>query len=211
MSQSVLDKYASGQNTYGEEFEQEVISIAKHKLGHYKTYKVTDTSKTKDDIEQGTDFIVNDIRIDATLNFDEKDNMPYIHKTDILAYRGHPFYTGIRTGNNHKGQYNEFKEPVIVIGCNVSAAEYRQWAYVISDSIQDNIQELIDIAADDLYDFETTDPEDRPDISYLKPNPRYQAPKIPKNLKTNNNYAIIRQVMTQAELYNRNASPEYSL
>lgn len=112
--------------SYGNEFEDQ-MAMSLSQAYPKNIIKVTGTDL---DIKQGTDIVYKtkstEIRMDATLNFDHKDNTPFMCETDLkLPGTDHNILLGIRLGNSHKGRFNEFDKPVVVIGVNMDAEEFR--------------------------------------------------------------------------------------
>lgn len=163
----------------GFEFESTTINVFEHKYKDSKTYKVVRYTGTLMDRHQGTDFTVGEIRFDPTLNFDNKNYMPFISDTEIEATPGYNFMMGVRHGNGHHGNYHGFEEPVVVIGLNMEASDYRRNEDEIIENLKKNTDVIVEKAMDCLDDYQTTDPEERKDLyaTPLKPNKYYRQPR----------------------------------
>lgn len=140
----------------GKNFEAKVISVLKNKFRDNKTFRIEDTRGTKEDIQNGTDFICGGIRIDLTMNIDNKDNMVFIKETDLDPINGFPIKMGIRKGNNHtrNGKTHEFAEPVVVIGLDMPPTLYELYEDDIEIYVQKHDTELICKADDYLAEYE---------------------------------------------------------
>lgn len=100
---------------------------------------------------QGTDIVINvrkenaqtrqsrsqNLHIDATMNFGGKNHMP-VYKETGISIGGNPIMIGIRYGNNHA----DFEKPVVVLGMNMSAPDYRLYQDVIQSTLRQNAPEL---------------------------------------------------------------------
>lgn len=130
------------------------------------------------DVNEGTDFTNNDVRIDATLDFRHKDFMPFSCDTGIEATPIHNFQLGIRLGNSHKG-FTEFPEPVVVIGLDMTSQEYRTWQDVIEENMVANANGLMFAINDAYLDYITDDKEERKELfsQPLRPNKSFEKPK----------------------------------
>ena len=171
-------------DTQGTEFEQTVIAIMKKTLP--RGLKFQSTLSSKDDIEQGTDAVCGEVRIDLTSNFTHKNYMPYIQDTGIPATRFTNFKMGVRHGNHHDRAYHPFDEPVVVIGVDMTPREFYRNQDEIEANVKKYAEELIAKADDTLLDYTTTDPEERKELvtQPLEPNPLYRRPKnIPDRYK----------------------------
>ena len=93
-------------------------------------------SKLKADKLKGTDFFLTSeefdrpIRCDFTFNFDGKDNMPFkskyvMHLSNTPYGYDHDIHFGVRTANAKEN----FNEPVIVVGMNMTSAQIRKEVY----------------------------------------------------------------------------------
>lgn len=162
----------------GNEFEDGFVFATKKAFKDSKVYKVKNLTGTNVDYTEGTDLMIGEIRIDPTINFDNKDYMPFVADTGIVAVGRQTWQMGVRHGNSHKG-YQEFKEPVVVIGLNMSAQEYRANEDAILESLEKNAEDLMVKADDCLLDYTTTDSYERLDLydTPLKPNSNYKEPK----------------------------------
>lgn len=183
----------------GSVFEQDFIDMLKCR---FKTVK--DMRSSKDDKEQGTDIILNSVRMDITMNFAQKDWMPFSFETDIPATITDNIKIGVRHGNSHKG-YTEFKEPVIVIGVDMEPYTYRLYEDEILDNIDKNIDNILIAATDAIQDYTTTDKEERKELfdTPLRKNKNY---KPPRHLGTK--YKMLNDQQIE-EKYNRLAA-EYN-
>lgn len=169
----------------GKEHEQDVVHVVATALKP----NVRKSTK-KEDLEEGTDFIYRDaLRIDITSAFSKKDNMPFITDTNIESgIPGQNIKMGIRLGNRCKKEhgYHEFKEPVVVIGYDVSPKELDNYEDQILDTIHKHAEDIIYYATDCYYDYMEQDPEERECIENktLQRNPKYRQPKkIGENYK----------------------------
>lgn len=160
----------------GKEFEDSVIFALKETFKNNKTYNIVNYTGTDQDIKEGTDFTCGGIRFDATTNFSEKNNMPWIMDTGLDATPFHNFQLGIRNHNNRKA----FPAPVIVLGIDIDPYTYNIYSEYIENKLQEHAQELMYMANDCLDDYQITDPEERKDMDIqpiLKQNPDYTQPR----------------------------------
>ena len=159
----------------GSDFETSVIAIMK---ATYSPSSVKNMIGTEDDIKEGTDFIFGNMRFDPTLNFSNKTYMPYIADTKIPATRLHTFQMGIRHGNSNRRSYHGFKEPVLVIGLDMTPSEYHRYENEIENNLKKHMKDLIMKAADVMDDYTTIDPKERLELfdMPLKRNPNYKQP-----------------------------------
>ena len=170
----------------GKEFESDV-AYAMH-TAHQKI-QTPYLRKTSDDTHkdqfEGTDIVWTNIRIDATLAFDtskKNDTMPYIYHTDIQLSTGYFLDIGIRIGNisnkdTKREKYNNFPEPVVVIGTTMDAREYKNFhSNIIPECLKANMQKILYAIGDAYYDYVTKDPEERQllESQPLQKNPHYQ-------------------------------------
>lgn len=184
----------------GKSFESDMIAKARAVMG---PNRITSVTGTKLDKEEGTDFTTFDItdikaenkadtknykrmkmelRMDATLNFSNKKNMPFCYETEFPCTQFHNFQIGIRIGttyqdeNTKKYVYHEFEKPVIVIGIDADEGEYFQQYDIIQENLKKYMPDLILAASDCYQDFITMNPNYRKDLesSDLKPNPNYR-------------------------------------
>lgn len=162
----------------GREFESDMICALRHKFQDSRIYRIKNMGGTRMDKEEGTDFLCGEIRLDATMNFNDKDTMPFIADTGIPATRNQNFLVGVRHGNTYRG-YKGFPQPVIVIGVDMDSHTYHQYDIEIIENTQKHAEELMDFASDCLEDYLTVDPKERLDLyrTPLKPNPSYTEPK----------------------------------
>lgn len=162
----------------GKEFESDMICALRHKFQDSRIYRIKNMGGTRMDKEEGTDFLCGEIRLDATMNFNDKDTMPFIADTGIPATRNQNFLVGVRHGNTYRG-YKGFPQPVIVIGVDMDSHTYHQYDIEIIENTQKHAEELMDFASDCLEDYLTVDPEERLDLyrTPLRPNPSYKEPK----------------------------------
>ena len=189
----------------GKLFEEDVIGILSRRFctdRYYKSRQCRIINCAGMDIDQkaGTDFIYKSIdctelRIDLTLDFEEKKCMPYIVETDIPATDSKNFKMGIRHGNTHNG-YTEFDKPVVVVGLEMSPQDYRIHEDEILDNIMSHYDDLI-CEAQSIYEA-YTEKEYADDVDW-KRNPNY---KRPKNL--GNRYAEIENVIENINKENIN-------
>lgn len=190
--------YASEESA-GKSFESDMIASTIIAMGAKRVLSMSDTTM---DTEEGTDFTTFDIveikaenqsdtknynrmkvelRIDATLNFSNKKNMPFCYETEYPCTQWHNFQIGIRTGvtyldkNTKKHVYHEFEKPVVVIGIDAAEGEYYQQYDIIQENLEYHMPDLIQAASDCYQDFITMNPNYRKDLegSKLKPNPSY--------------------------------------
>lgn len=115
-----------------------------------------------DDIEQGTDIIINDLRLDVTTDFFDKDNVALPIDTNIIAFDYTTYQLCVRTGNSYKGG-QKFTHPVIVIGIPCDSGNYtRRVQDLMAETLEQHMETLL-LMADDLRMFyETRDPEYNP-------------------------------------------------
>lgn len=153
-------------------------------------FEIIPTVKTKEDTERGTDLIMKGfdesnenayMRIDVTLDFSNKDNMPFIYDTGVSATPYETYKMGIRIGNTNEGHKN-FKDPVVVIGIDMLPHEFKKWQTRIIERLEANqcnkLFYLLDLARDAYEDY-TKCGEERKDLieKPLRKNPRYVEPK----------------------------------
>ncbi len=152
----------------------DVKRAGKNKNLAFKPESLKNTTGGSIDTDQGTDIIWDKghekIRLDLTISFNKKDNMPFIFESDIEVAPGHKLKFGIRHGNRHNG-YTEFKskqgdtQPVVVIGIDMDDYEFNREKYYrngrdaenIFDDIRTHAVEILGWA-DEVYQ-EFTDPE----------------------------------------------------
>ena len=130
------------------------------------------------DKHEGTDFVLNDVRIDTTLQFSNKDFMPFIYETKIPATPYENFTMGIRIGNSHNG-YTEFPKPVVVIGLDMTPHEYKVWENVIEDNLTRYADDIIITITDVYLTYTLQEEEDRDGLAIpcLISNKNYEQPK----------------------------------
>ena len=130
------------------------------------------------DKHEGTDFVHNDLRLDATLDFDGKKFVPFQFDTGIPATSFANFKMGIRIGNDHNG-YTEFPEPVVVIGLTMDSHTYRCCQDEIVENMVKHADDLMFAANDAYLDYTTQDQEERDELfsQPLRPNKNFVAPK----------------------------------
>ncbi len=140
--------------------------------------KLTKTRGTELDKNEGTDFFHQGLRLDTTLDFSNKDTMPYVFDSKIPATGFQNFQIGIRHGNKHNG-YTEFPEPVVVIGLDMEPYLYRLNKYEIMKNITAHADEIFRSAEDAYVDYTSNTLEDREDLidQPLRPNKNYRQPK----------------------------------
>ena len=168
-------RYRSDQSV-GTDFEQLVIFVLKQKFKYIKSYKITDHTGTKLDKEQGTDFTCGEIRFDATTNFSEKNNMPWIKDTELEATPFKNFMLGIRNHNNKQ----PFEQPVVIIGLDVEPREYHLYEDLIEENLKKHAKELINQASECLDDYQAADEKTRQELgieTVLTKNPEYEPPR----------------------------------
>lgn len=159
--------------TVGSEFEADFLEILSKK---YKKLESRIGSLT--DKHEGTDFVLNDVRIDTTLQFSNKNFMPFIYETKIPATPHENFTMGIRIGNSHNG-YTEFPKPVVVIGLDMTPHEYDVWENVIEDNLTRYADDIILTITDVYLTYTSQEEEDRNGLAIpcLTPNKNYKQPK----------------------------------
>ena len=162
----------------GTEFETDMVDMLSDVFQNSRVYKIRKTTGTIADTKEGTDFFCGEIRLDATMDFRDKDFMPFVADTGIPATEIQNFLVGVRHGNSHRG-YQGFPEPVVVIGVNMDPSTYHQYENLVMDNAKRHATELMDFASDCLEDYITTDPTERKDLyrTVLRPNPRYREPR----------------------------------
>ena len=158
----------------GKQFEDDICWVLKKK----NPTAIKRQIGTNLDTKEGTDFLYQALRIDATTDFHGKDNMPFVTETNIPATRWQNFQIGIRLGNSHHG-YTEFPEPVVVLGLSMDARTYRQHQDEIIENLDVHADELMFAATDAYLDYTTTDKEEREELfsQPLQPNPSYSPPE----------------------------------
>ena len=122
----------------GKEYEVEVIGGLKDGLDNANVAKATE----EQDLYEGTDCIVDGIRVDTTYAFSTKDHMHLVR-----YYEGLDMYMGIRTGNCHC----KFDEPVVVVGNNYTDEYVRGYILPNLYSKTKNMAENIFDAIFDLF------------------------------------------------------------
>ena len=162
----------------GKEFETDMIGALRHQFQDSRIYRIRNMGGTRMDKEEGTDFLCGEIRLDATMNFSDKDTMPFIADTGIPATKMQNFLVGVRHGNTYRG-YTGFPQPVIVIGVDMDSYTYHQCDNEVIANAEKHAEELMDFASDCLEDYLTVDAEERLDLyrTPLRPNPSYKEPK----------------------------------
>ena len=146
-----------GTESNGKDFETVVGQTMTTYAKEHKSMGITVKDYTGDKLVdkcEGTDFkislremhdSVEYIRVDATLDFDNKDNMPFMYDTGIVALE-YPdkknFKIGIRIGNTHN-RFTEFNEPVVVIGVDCTPEEYKNNENIIESNLSRNIGKII--------------------------------------------------------------------
>jgi hypothetical protein len=96
----------------------------------------------------GTDAIFDDIRIDFTSDFSNKDHMKFVSKNSIKTRFGNIMF-GVRTGNN----VAEFDEPVVVVGIDMFAGAMRTNMDAFFEAVQKNATEIMDNIVNVFFDF----------------------------------------------------------
>ena len=198
----------------GDEFQIDFVSHLERQFRNDNMVEVKNCINIKElDDYNGTDAIyrtktskgeiISEIRLDPTLGFEEKNNMPYIAESDISVARNVNLWFGIRHGNLQKvkdkyghtvydenGQpktkYNSFEKPVVVVGLNMTRHEYNAYyKNIIFDELEKKMVDIVDFAQDCLDDYENMDLEDRKELyqTPLKKNPNYKPPKKNVNAK----------------------------
>ena len=170
-------------STIGKEFE-DLIYFYMCKIYNNAIRHLGDDLDTK----QGTDIEINEIRIDVTLNFSNKDYMPFVYETKIEAFPGEYFKIGIRHGNSHynaekKEHYNEFDKAVIVVGLDIRPKDYYLWDNVIIDNLSkdkyNKARKLVYEIEKAYDDYRFIDEQERIDYEIehiLKGNKDYEEP-----------------------------------
>lgn len=150
----------------GKEFEDKFEFAMRKATKDSKTYAIKRANKEMDE-KEGTDFLCGGIRLDPTLHFSgpSKNFMPYVCDSEIPSGVPHTnFKMGVRLANWGKGHYNEFPEPVVVIGLDMEPKDFRIWEDVIMDTISKNGKDIVDKAVLVLDDFEANDKESRAEL-----------------------------------------------
>lgn len=210
--------WAPGEDPSGKSFESDMIAKASAVMGKNRVISVTGTRM---DTEEGTDFTTFDVvdlkvenspdtekrervkmelRMDATLNFSNKQHMPFCYETEFPCSLSHNFQIGIRIGVSYKDKetqkykYHDFEKPVVVIGIDAEAGEYNQQYDTIQKNLLKYMPDLILAASDCYQDFITMNPNYRKDLegSNLEPNPYYH---MNRNCKKYREMVIMRNKM----------------
>ena len=169
------DKNASRQlETDGKEFEHGVINIMHGMFDKNKKHEIIDVGEDMDK-KQGTDVIIDNIHVDFTLNFENKDNMPFIYDTMIDAGYGKTFCIGVRHGNEKKINFNE---EAYVVGVTMPSYEYHDDVQQdkLYECFKKSINTIIRQIKDIREDYITTDMKKRKDEDVyhaLEVNPKY--------------------------------------
>ena len=159
----------------GYEFENDCIHAMNQSLQKIdpKTKKIqtpVQKANAHADKAEGTDAFIgqgrSQIRVDFTLNFDNKQHMPFIKETDIPALgTGENLKMGIRIGNAHYNSntnenYSEFNEPVIVIGVTCDPYDYvHNYSNILEENVRKNAKKIIEEAMNCYVEY--TETEDR--------------------------------------------------
>ena len=107
------------------------------------------TVGTDDDTLRGTDLIIDDIRVDFTSNFSNKDHLTFTHESAIKTKLGKVLF-GIRTGNSRV----DFEEPVVVVGVDCFGNVLNKELDGFFDDVQNHIKEIVDEIVNTFFDFE---------------------------------------------------------
>lgn len=173
---SMLENYMEETKTTGSRFEERMTQLIKDfaKSENQQRLKSGDKSRIMvipynqtEDHNNGTDIMFRDssgffghdgkIRFDVTHAFSKKNNMPFINKDEdplvINGLNGHDyeFHYGIRIGNPH----TNFKEPVIVIGFDMTADEYCRFEDDgrAQRGLENSLYEIVNMSNDMLQSF----------------------------------------------------------
>lgn len=111
------------------------------------------TIGTKADLEEGTDFVDFDIRIDFTSRM-SKDHVLFRQGSGIFL-DGAELEFGLRIGNNHGVK---FEQPVLVMGVNLFAEILGPQMDRFMQSVEDRMTDILD-AAEEYYYRITESPE----------------------------------------------------
>ena len=157
----------------GYEFEKDTIWALRKSHPTLENCIGTDLDKC-----EGTDFIHNSVRFDITLDFKNKDHMPFMIDTDIKVTQNDTMHMGVRIGNRHNG-YTEFPEPVIILGLNMDSRTYKKREDEIVDNLVKQADDIIMTANDVYLDYTTTDQDERQDLFdlQLEVNKKFRKPK----------------------------------
>ena len=166
---------------YDRGFERATDNASKSKIGKQfewmmrdvisKAYpgKVIDTADDKEyDYRQGTDMVFDGVvmgtkiiggtRMDPTLDFQGKDNVPFVVKeTGIMLTKLHELQMGVRIANSH----NDFGRPVVVFGTNMTGQEWNMYQDAIESNLRSQVKELVELAQDVIKDYTITIEQDR--------------------------------------------------
>lgn len=131
----------------------------KHHITNEYDKKFMDVSSPEEDMQEGTDIYDGEIRIDITMNFENKDHMAKIFKKSVCLSQRLPYiHYGIRIGNNHRNKDSSesehlFHAPVLVVGITLDAATYRKIHEQFMDAVYDHIDEIVEVGEDLYYAY----------------------------------------------------------
>ena len=159
----------------GSLFEDDVQSVFMQFFGKERFKSMRGTILDK---EEGTDFVIDRLRMDSTLAFSHKNNMPFFYDTGLYAGGCQNFKIGIRLGNTHKG-YSEFEQPVVVLGIDLPRSLYDANMDDIIGNLRKHADELFKKANEAYLDYTTFAQSKREKLTAqpLRPNPEYRQPQ----------------------------------
>ena len=131
----------------GKELEDNLLDYIKRREGYKKSFR---EASEREDLFEGTDFFLDDIRFDVTFN-PEKDHVNWSGEVIDLNFAGLKVQTGVRTANKTCA----FEEPVCVIAiCGVADnALLRQYMENVIDSIGHHLDDIIGSALDCYFAY----------------------------------------------------------
>ena len=103
------------------------------------------------DVLEGTDAIIEGIRVDFTTAFYAKDNMVAYESESIFIKYGDIKF-GIRTGNSHHG-FTKFDVPVVVVGLDCANSFYKTYVDQIHKTIESKMEEILDTISDVFWGY----------------------------------------------------------
>jgi len=128
------------------------------------------------DRHKGTDLIYKNFRIDFTMNFADKDHMPFIMDSGIAATKDQNYQLGIRLGNSHRNKarkecYTEFDKPTIIIGITLPPSQLDSSKTELESYMVHQAPDLIEQAMKFYKDY--TESQQKTNMTI---NPKYKTP-----------------------------------
>lgn len=157
--------------------EDKFFECLKSALCQLEFYSTHDKNKAKEnaeqrlkrytgsklDKEQGTDAIYdNKVRIDFTINFNNKDHMVNTKDTGLTVYNHHNLLIGIRTGNNYGADnYTKFEKPVVVLGVNMTPGEFKKHDDIITSNLTFHGTKILNLALEHYEKYKNSQTPNR--------------------------------------------------